>query len=61
MYPIFIGHGPDFKKNFKIEPFKNVDLYPLMCYLLKIEPHLNNGSLTSVLSMVIINQNNTGK
>jgi len=49
MYPIFIGHGPSFKKNFTIKSFNNVDIYPLMCYLLGIEPSANNGSLDNVL------------
>jgi predicted AlkP superfamily pyrophosphatase or phosphodiesterase len=56
MYPIFIGHGPSFKKNFTIKSFNNVDIYPLMCYLLGIEPSANNGSLDNVLDMIIITQ-----
>lgn len=53
MHPIFIGTGPRFKKNFIIEPFRNVDIYPLMCYILNVEPSPNNGSLQIVKMMII--------
>lgn len=52
MFPIFIAHGPVFKKDFKIEPFYNVDIYPLMCFILGIQPATNNGSLENVLDML---------
>jgi len=48
MHPIFIAHGPAFKKGYKAEPFENVDLYPLLCHLLDIEPRPNNGSLDAI-------------
>lgn len=54
MNSIFIGVGPYFKKNVQIEPFRIVDLYPLMCALLEIEPRPNNGSLENVKSMLLI-------
>ena len=52
MYPIFMAHGPAFKKGFKIKSFKNVDIYPLMCYVLGIDPAINNGSLARVIDMI---------
>ena len=48
MHPIFIAHGPAFKKGYKSEPFESVDLYPLLCHLLDIEPRPNNGSLEAI-------------
>ena len=45
MHPIFIAHGPAFKKAYKAEPFDSVDVYPLLCHLLDVEPRPNNGSL----------------
>ena len=48
MHPIFIAHGPVFKKAYKAEPFESVDLYPLLCHLLDIEPRPNNGSLEAI-------------
>ena len=35
-----------------MEPFKTVDLYPLMCQLLGIDPHPNNGSLENVKAVL---------
>lgn len=48
MHPFFLAHGPLFKENFISEPFENVNIYPLMCHILGIEPAPNNGSLTAV-------------
>lgn len=52
MFPIFIAHGPAFKKNFTVSMFRNVDIYPLMCYVLGIRPGVNNGTLEVVMDMV---------
>ena len=52
MFPIFIAHGPAFKKDFKIESFFSVDIYPLMCYILGVNPANMNGKLENVLKMV---------
>lgn len=48
MRPFFIAMGPDFKSNLKVETFSLVDLYPLMCQLLGLEPAPNNGSRQTV-------------
>ena len=48
MHPFFIAHGPAFKKNYKAKPFNNIDIYPLMCHILKISPYPNNGSLENI-------------
>jgi ectonucleotide pyrophosphatase/phosphodiesterase family protein 5 len=53
MHPIFIAHGPAFKQSFKIEPFKNVDIYPLMCSVLGVEPAVHNGTLDNVKAMLV--------
>jgi hypothetical protein len=53
MYPIFIAHGPAFKQNYTIPSFNNVDIYPLMCFILGIQPAANNGSLENVLDMLV--------
>ncbi|XP_046561053.1 glycerophosphocholine cholinephosphodiesterase ENPP6-like [Haliotis rubra] len=52
MKPIFLARGPNFKTNFTSDPIKNVDIYPLVCKLLKIEPAPNNGSLTRVNAFI---------
>ncbi|CAF0706694.1 unnamed protein product [Brachionus calyciflorus] len=56
MHPLFIAHGPAFKKSFKTKVFNNVDIYPLMCSVLGIEPALNNGSIANVEKMLVANQ-----
>jgi len=48
MHPIFIAHGPAFKKGYKAKPFKSIDLYPLLCHLLDIDPRPNNGSFDAI-------------
>jgi len=48
MHPIFIAHGPAFKKNYVAAPFETVNIYPLMCHLLEVTPRSNNGSLDNI-------------
>lgn len=52
MHPYFIGYGPSFKKGFNSSQFMNIDVYPLMCYLLGIKPAPNNGSFSRVRSVL---------
>lgn len=52
MHPIFIAHGPAFKTGYISKPFSNVDLYPLMCYLLQIDMLPSNGSLNNVFYLL---------
>lgn len=52
MHPLFIAHGPDFRTGYISEPFDNVDLYPLMCYLLDIPVLPSNGSLHRVVFLL---------
>lgn len=51
-YSVFFAHGPAFQKGLEVSPFNTVDLYPLMCKLLGIEPKPNNGSLENVKMML---------
>ncbi len=43
---IFMASGPGFRQGVEIEAVENVHLYELMCFLLDIEPALNDGDLT---------------
>lgn len=52
MRPFFIAHGPDFKKGYLSKPFRNIDIYPLACHLLGIEPMPNNGSMEIVINLL---------
>ncbi|XP_018423190.1 PREDICTED: ectonucleotide pyrophosphatase/phosphodiesterase family member 3 [Nanorana parkeri] len=58
MEAIFVGHGPGFKQKVEVEAFDNIELYNLMCDLLKIHPAPNNGthgSLNHLLTEPIYN------
>nr|KAG5708925.1 hypothetical protein BaRGS_009334 [Batillaria attramentaria] len=49
MYPFFIATGPAFKKGVRdAAPFRMVDIYPMMCHILGLEPAPNNGTLENV-------------
>ncbi|MBS7456521.1 ectonucleotide pyrophosphatase/phosphodiesterase [Coralloluteibacterium stylophorae] len=43
MGAIFIAHGPAFARGVVLEPFDNVDVYPLLAALLGVEPAPNDG------------------
>lgn len=54
MHGIFVGAGPGFKKGYQTGTIKNIDLYPLMCALLNIEPAQNiDGKLHRVEHLLI--------
>ncbi|XP_053448043.1 ectonucleotide pyrophosphatase/phosphodiesterase family member 3 isoform X3 [Nycticebus coucang] len=44
MEAFFMAHGPSFKTKTEIEPFENIEVYNLMCDLLRIQPAPNNGT-----------------
>ncbi|MPC78451.1 Ectonucleotide pyrophosphatase/phosphodiesterase family member 1 [Portunus trituberculatus] len=44
MEALFIATGPDFQKGVTLEPFQNIEIYNLMCYLTEVEPAPNNGT-----------------
>lgn len=48
MRPIFFAKGPDFKVNFTTDIFESVNVYPLLCHLLRINPSPNNGSIDNL-------------
>ena len=52
MQPFFIARGPAFKQGFKSGPIDMVDIYPLICHLLNIEPLPNNGSLDRIAHLL---------
>ncbi|XP_054163174.1 bis(5'-adenosyl)-triphosphatase ENPP4-like [Oppia nitens] len=57
MRPLFIANGPTFKSGYNhTKPFVNVDLYPLMLYVLQLYPTIqfpSNGSLTNIWDILI--------
>ncbi|KFO36214.1 Ectonucleotide pyrophosphatase/phosphodiesterase family member 5 [Fukomys damarensis] len=52
MHPIFLAHGPAFRKNFTKEAMNSTDLYPLLCHLLSITALPHNGSLSNVQDLL---------
>ena len=58
MLPIFIGHGPAFKVDKKIAPFRTLDLYPLISLLLDLTPGQHSGDINLVLDMIVYREIN---
>ncbi|XP_078418152.1 glycerophosphocholine cholinephosphodiesterase ENPP6 [Cetorhinus maximus] len=57
MRGFFLAYGPDFRKNYKVPPFKVVDVYNVMCRVAGIKPLPNNGTWSHVESMLRNNAN----
>lgn len=54
MQVAFRAVGPDFKRGYcKEDRFPNVDIYPLLCYLLGVKPAPNDGYLTDIHDMLV--------
>ena len=52
MGALFIAEGPAFKAGMTIEPFENVDVYPLMVSLLGIRGEPNDGRLADLRNIL---------
>jgi predicted AlkP superfamily pyrophosphatase or phosphodiesterase len=52
MRALFMAIGPSFQHG-TIRPFANVDLYPMMCYLLNIVPAHNDGRLDAFKGVLV--------
>ena len=49
MHALFIAKGPSFKKGIVIPPFENINIYPLICHILKIHPSTDiDGKLENI-------------
>ena len=42
MHGIFCASGPSFKQNITTDSFENINVYPIMCKILRINPYINN-------------------
>lgn len=49
MRALFLARGPSFRQGQVLEPFDNVDVYPLLARLLGIAPAPNDGDITPLL------------
>jgi predicted AlkP superfamily pyrophosphatase or phosphodiesterase len=52
MRALFIAEGPSFRRGYIAPPFPNVDVYPLLAHILKVDPESNDGSFTEVAPML---------
>ncbi|XP_070813819.1 bis(5'-adenosyl)-triphosphatase enpp4 [Chaetodon trifascialis] len=52
MHPFLAATGPSFRRDYQISQLQSVDIYPLMCHLLSVPPHPNNGTLTQARCML---------
>ncbi len=52
MRAVFIGHGEAFQKGLVAEPFKNIEIYNLMCRILNLEPSQNDGDFSRVSGLL---------
>ena len=43
MWAVFMASGPDFKAGQKMAAFENIEIYNLLCRLLRISPATNSG------------------
>lgn len=47
MHPLLAAHGPAFRKGYKQATINSVDIYPLMCHILRLKEEPNNGTFAS--------------
>ncbi|MCD4698045.1 MAG: ectonucleotide pyrophosphatase/phosphodiesterase [Bacteroidales bacterium] len=53
MHAIFYAYGPAFKTNYISPVFNNIDIYPLICEMLGLQPALVDGNLENVKGLLI--------
>lgn len=52
MHAIFYAVGPAFKQNYVQPSFQNIHIYPLLAYLLGIQPAKTDGDLQQIVTML---------
>lgn len=52
MHAIFYAYGPAFKKAYKHTSINNIDIYPLICKILELEPAKVDGEIENVLPLL---------
>ena len=52
MAGIFFASGPAFKKDYTVEKLNNIDVYNLICSILKLEPARNDGDISHIKSLL---------
>jgi hypothetical protein len=59
MRSLFLATGPDFKYNYRVQPFENVEVYGIMANILGVKPNPNNGTFVRGRLRPIISTANT--
>ncbi|XP_008414737.1 ectonucleotide pyrophosphatase/phosphodiesterase family member 7 [Poecilia reticulata] len=59
MKPFFRAVGPAFHQNLEVGPFETVNIYPLMCHILGIQPEVNDGQLSVTQHMLATSKRTT--
>lgn len=54
MQTIFYATGPAFKSSYTQKPFENVDVFPLICRIYKVEPPHMDGKIDDVEGMLAL-------
>ncbi|XP_006860666.1 PREDICTED: bis(5'-adenosyl)-triphosphatase ENPP4 [Chrysochloris asiatica] len=53
MHPFLAAHGPAFHKGYKHNTINSVDIYPMMCHILGLKPHPNNGTFGNTKCLLV--------
>ncbi|XP_007934365.1 bis(5'-adenosyl)-triphosphatase ENPP4 [Orycteropus afer afer] len=53
MHPFLAAHGPAFHKGYKHTTINSVDIYPMMCHILGLKPHPNNGTFGNTKCLLV--------
>ncbi|XP_053459275.1 bis(5'-adenosyl)-triphosphatase ENPP4 isoform X2 [Nycticebus coucang] len=53
MHPFLAAHGPAFHKGYKQSTMNIVDIYPMMCHILGLKPHPNNGTFSHTKCLLV--------
>lgn len=53
MHPFLAAHGPAFHRGYKYSTIDSVDIYPMMCHILGLQPRPNNGSFGHIQCLLV--------
>ena len=53
MRALFVARGPAFRRGLVVPEFDNVDVYPLLAHVLRIQPQPNDGNYAEVKAMLV--------
>lgn len=53
MHPFLAAHGPAFRKGYRQSTVNTVDIYPMMCHILGLKPHPNNGTFSHTKCLLV--------